>query len=145
MEKPCSSGFYLRTRKKSSFLTSRQSFLWKNRVLQVSGRNTLENAYKITSKSKFSTHFVQFSSHLHPALSNSLVFVCIVCILPRIRDGINFKEYFTCVLAIYLNRRWFGWRFLLRVSISFSWIDTSPLSIELHIQTHTQGLQDDGT
>ena len=28
--------------------------LWKNRVLQVSGRNTLENAYKIISKSKFS-------------------------------------------------------------------------------------------
>ena len=30
-------------------------FWWKNSVLQVSGRNTLENAYKITSKSKFST------------------------------------------------------------------------------------------
>ena len=44
----------------------------KKNVLQVSGRNTLENAYKITSKSKFSTHFVQFSSHLHPALSNNL-------------------------------------------------------------------------
>ena len=43
----------------------------KNSVLQVSGRNTLETVYKITSKSKFSTHFVQFSSHLHPALSNS--------------------------------------------------------------------------
>ena len=47
-------------------------FWWKNRVLQVSGRDTLENAIKITSKTKFSTHFVQISSHLHPALSYSL-------------------------------------------------------------------------
>ena len=47
-------------------------------VLQVSGRNTFENAYKITSKNKFSTHFVQIPYHLHPALSNSLniIFVC---------------------------------------------------------------------
>ena len=44
----------------------------KNSVLQVSGRNTFENAFKITSKSKFSTPIVQFSSHLHPALSHSL-------------------------------------------------------------------------
>ena len=44
-----------------------------NSVLQVSGRNMLENAYGITSKSKFSTHFVQIPYHLHPALSNSLV------------------------------------------------------------------------
>ena len=54
-------------------------FLKKNSVLQVSGRNTLENVIKITSKSKFSTHFVQIPYHLHPArqgvhpaLSNSL-------------------------------------------------------------------------
>ena len=53
--------------KKSSFLTSRQCFLMEKRVLQVSGRNTFENAYKITSKSKFSTHFVQIPYHLHPA------------------------------------------------------------------------------
>ena len=53
-------------------LTSRQLFWWTNNVLQVSGRNTLENAYKITSKSKFSTQNVQIPYHLHPALSNSL-------------------------------------------------------------------------
>ena len=47
-------------------------FLWKHRGLQVSGRNMLENAYKITSKSKFSTQNVQISYHLHPALSYSL-------------------------------------------------------------------------
>ena len=47
-------------------------FWWKNNVLQVSGRNTFENAYKITSKSKFSTQNVQIPYHLHPALSNSL-------------------------------------------------------------------------
>ena len=47
-------------------------FLSKNRVLQVSGLDTLQNATKITSKSKFSTHFVQISSHLHPAVSYSL-------------------------------------------------------------------------
>ena len=35
-------------------------------------RNTLENAYTITSKSNFSTHFVQIPYHLHPALRNSL-------------------------------------------------------------------------
>ena len=35
-------------------------------------RNTLEKAYEITSKTKFSTPIVQFSSHLHPALSYSL-------------------------------------------------------------------------
>ena len=44
----------------------------KHSVLQVSGRNTFENAYKITSKSKFSTHFVQIPYYLHPALSYSL-------------------------------------------------------------------------
>ena len=32
----------------------------------------LENAYKITSKSKFSTQNVQIPYHLHPALSYSL-------------------------------------------------------------------------
>ena len=42
-----------------------------NSVLQVSGRNTFENAYKITSKSKFSTHFVQLPYHLHPARPGS--------------------------------------------------------------------------
>ena len=54
-------------------------FLWKNSVLQVFGRDTLENAIKITSKTKFSTHVVQIPYHLHPArqgahpaLSNSL-------------------------------------------------------------------------
>ena len=52
---------------KSLFLTSRQRFM-----IKVSGRNTCENAYKINSKTKFSTPIVQFSSHLHPALSNSL-------------------------------------------------------------------------
>ena len=57
---------------KSSFLTSRQHFLWKNRVLQFSGRDTLENTTKITSKTKFSINFVQLPSHLHPALSYSL-------------------------------------------------------------------------
>ena len=46
--------------------------LWKNNVLQVSGRNTLENAHKITSKSKFSTQNVQIPYHLNPALSYSL-------------------------------------------------------------------------
>ena len=52
VEKPCSSGFWPKM---------------------------LENAIKITSKSKFSTHFVQIPYHLHPArqgahpaLSNSL-------------------------------------------------------------------------
>ena len=43
-----------------------------NRVLQVSGPDTLQNALKITSKSKFSTPIVQIPSHLHPALSYSL-------------------------------------------------------------------------
>ena len=43
------------------------------RVLQASGRNTPENAYKITSKSKFSTPNVQIPYHLHPALSYSLI------------------------------------------------------------------------
>ena len=66
--------------RKSSFLTSRQPFLIKNNVLQVSGRNTLENAYRITSKSKFSTPVVQFSSHLHPALSYSLLHGCFVAL-----------------------------------------------------------------
>ena len=50
--------FYLRT-----------TFLMEKRVLQVSGRNTLENASKITSKSKFSTQNVHIPYHLHPALS----------------------------------------------------------------------------
>ena len=39
---------------------------------RASGRNTLEKGYKITSKSKFSTHFVQIPYHLHPALCSSL-------------------------------------------------------------------------
>ena len=39
----------------------------------VSGRNMFENAYDITSKSKFSTQNVQILYHLHPALSYSLV------------------------------------------------------------------------
>ena len=47
-------------------------FWWKNSVLQVSGRSTLENAYNITSTSKFSTQNLQIPYHLHPALSNSL-------------------------------------------------------------------------
>ena len=50
-------------------------FQWKSRVLQVSGRNTFENTYKITSRSKFSTQIVQIPYNLHPALSNSLYFV----------------------------------------------------------------------
>ena len=45
----------------------------KNNVFQVSGRDMLENATKITSKTKFSTHVVQISSHLHPALSYKLL------------------------------------------------------------------------
>ena len=64
---------------KSLFLTSRQRFLIKNRVLQVSGPDTLQNAIEITSKSKFSTHFVQIPSHLHPALSYSLEFGYRIC------------------------------------------------------------------
>ena len=47
-------------------------FFMENRVIQVSGRNTFESAFKITSKSKFSNHNVQIPYHLHPALSNSL-------------------------------------------------------------------------
>ena len=47
-------------------------FWSKNRVLQVSGPDTLQNATKITSKTKFSTPIVQIPSHLHPALSYSL-------------------------------------------------------------------------
>ena len=43
----------------------------KNNVLQVSGRNMLENAYKITSTSKFSSQNVQIPYTLHPALSYS--------------------------------------------------------------------------
>ena len=35
-------------------------------------KNMIENVYKITSKSKFSTHFAQIPYHLHPALSYSL-------------------------------------------------------------------------
>ena len=42
------------------------------RILQVSDRNTLENAHKVTSTSKFSTQNVQIPYHLHPALSYSL-------------------------------------------------------------------------
>ena len=68
-------------------------FWWKNRVLQVSGRNTLENAIKITSKNKFSTHFVQFLFHLHPArqgahpaLSNSLLCQRLTCHHPEVSD-----------------------------------------------------------
>ena len=63
---------------KFRFLKNRRSwppdnvFWWKNNVLQISSRNTLENAYKITSKSKFSTQNVQIPYHLHPALSYSL-------------------------------------------------------------------------
>ena len=38
----------------------------------VSGRNTLENAYKVTLKSKFSTQNVQIPYYLHPALSYNL-------------------------------------------------------------------------
>ena len=57
---------------KSLFLFSRQHFLIKNSVLQVSGPDTLQNAIKITLKTKFSTHFVQIPSHLLPALSYSL-------------------------------------------------------------------------
>ena len=61
---------------KPSLFTSRQRFfLSKSRVLQVSGRDTLENAYKITSKSKFSTQNVQIPYYLHPALSYSLLYV----------------------------------------------------------------------
>ena len=48
------------------------TFFWFLRVVQISGRNTFENAYKITSKSKFSTQNVQIPYHLHPALSYSL-------------------------------------------------------------------------
>ena len=44
-----------------------------NTVFFRFGRNTLENAYKITSKSKFSTQNVQIPYHLHPALSYSLM------------------------------------------------------------------------
>ena len=89
-----------KVQKKNTFLLSNTFFLqnhcfwppdngfwWKNYVLQVSGRDTLENAIKITSKSKFSTHFVQIPYHLHPArqgahpaLSNSLdVILCEPC------------------------------------------------------------------
>ena len=71
--------FFLRTR---CFLTSRHNFLMENSVLQVSARNTLEIADKITSKTKFSIHFMQIPYHLHPArqgahlaLSNSLVII----------------------------------------------------------------------
>ena len=74
---------------KSSFFTSRHFFLMGkpcSGVLQVSGRNMLENAYKVTSTSKFSTHFVQIPYHLHPALSYSLCFlnfaaqsICKIC------------------------------------------------------------------
>ena len=52
---------------KNRFLPPDNDFWSKNSVLQVSGRNTLENVIKITSKSKFPTHFVQIPYHLHPA------------------------------------------------------------------------------
>ena len=50
----------------------KQCFFMEKCVLQVSGWNTFENAYKITSKIKFSTQNVHIPYHLHPALSNSL-------------------------------------------------------------------------
>ena len=88
---------------KPSFLTSRQPCLIKNNVLQVSGPDTLENAIKITSKSKFSIYFVQIPSHLHPALSYSLTCeitegtaLCAIpnvdrCAVPRL--GATVKNY----------------------------------------------------
>ena len=39
----------------------------KNSVLHVSGPDTLQNTIKITSKTKFSIHFVQIPYHLHLA------------------------------------------------------------------------------
>ena len=61
--------FFLKNR---SFWPPDNVFWWKSSVLQVSGRTTFENVYKITSKSKFSTHFVQIPYHLHSAFCNSL-------------------------------------------------------------------------
>ena len=58
--------------RKTSFFDIQTTFFdEKKSVLQVSGRNTFENAYKITSKSKFSTQNMQIPYHLHPALSIS--------------------------------------------------------------------------
>ena len=112
-------------------MTSRQCFLMEKLVLQVSGRNTCENAYKITSKSKFSTHFLQIPYHLHPArqgahpaLSNSLIkaliFLCEmkVSILRRI----------LIVEHAYLN---FGYwkrlhRFQQHLRHELGWIPTRP-------------------
>ena len=77
------------SKKQTSFLHN--TFLWKiivfdlhitfllvYLVLQISDRNTLQNDYKITSKSKFSNQNLQFWYLLHRALSYSLSFL-IVC------------------------------------------------------------------
>ena len=64
-------------------------FWWKNSVLQVSGRNTFENAYKITSKSTFSVNIrislPLINSHLlitrGPLMcfsADTLVYMCII-------------------------------------------------------------------
>ena len=59
---------------KNMFFDHQTTFLdGKKRVLQVFGPDTLQNAIKITSKTKFSTPIVQIPSHLHPALSYSLL------------------------------------------------------------------------
>ena len=50
-----------------------------NVFLQISGQNTFQNDYKITSKSKFSNQNVQFWYLHHPALSNSLMFLRQYC------------------------------------------------------------------
>ena len=73
-------------------------FWWKNNVLQVSGRNTVENACKITSKSKFSTRNMQIPYYLHPALSYSLeisigsqnfIWICFCCDSEGVRRWVN--------------------------------------------------------
>ena len=47
-------------------------FCWCWCVVQISGRNTLENVFQITSQGKFSTQNVEIPYHLHPALSYNL-------------------------------------------------------------------------
>ena len=95
-------------------------FWWKNNFLQISGRNTLENADKITSKTKFSTPIVQFSSPLHPASSYSLkynvgtksqkkmttYFLLTDCYLRQGAGGMKIARLGSRTLFL----RWFSWR-----------------------------------
>ena len=55
----------------------------------LADRNTFDNAYKITSNSKFSTQNVQIPYHLHPALSNSLS--------SSLLSRVPYLEHDTCV------------------------------------------------